>query len=881
MARSRHTPARRQYLQIKAQYPDTIVFFRLGDFYETFDDDAKTVAEVCDIVLTSRPVGAGQRAPLAGVPYHSVDGYIAKLINAGLKVAIVDQIGSTPVKGLVPREVSRVVTPGTVVEPTLLDEKRNNYLGALIVEGNRAGVAYVDITTGEYATTQLQSALNEPQDGIWRIVHEELERLQLAELLVVEAQKSLVNAQTHLTPYKEWHFDLGNARRALLEHFDVASLAGFGCEGKPLATRAAGAIVYYLQDTQKAALDQLTTLATYSSADYITLDPATRRNLELLQSIRGAGTHGSLLGVLDATSTAMGGRLLRQWIGQPLLDLERLNGRLDIVEALVAHTPLRVESRSLLRSLPDLERLIRRVGQGIAGPRNLVGIRAALETVPSLHAVLDTVSDLPSALSALSAGLDPCASASALIAESIVEGAPATIASGDAIRPGFSAELDNLLTAVRDAKDWIANLERQERKNTGIKSLKVGYNKVYGYYIEVTKANLEAVPEGYVRKQTLVNAERYITPELKEYEALLLNAEERKNQIETRLFREICERIAAAAGPILSTARALARLDVLAALAELAVNNRYVRPTLSEDGDLHIVGGRHPVVELTMRQEPFTPNDVSLSNKGRLLIITGPNMSGKSTYIRQVALIVLMAQIGSFVPADSAAIGLVDRIFTRIGAQDEISAGQSTFMVEMVEAAYILNHATSRSLIILDEIGRGTSTYDGISIAWSIVEYIHNHPRLGAKTLFATHYHELTDLEQILPQVRNYNVAVAEEGDRIIFLHRIVPGGADKSYGIHVAQLAGMPRPVVHRAEEILEQLEREAARSPGKAGRESPIGRGASAPSAKALQLPLFDTTSPVVEALKAMDVNALTPIEALTRLYELQKMALESGDG
>jgi DNA mismatch repair protein MutS len=832
----------------------------LGDFYETFDDDAKVVAQACDIVLTSRPVGGGQRVPLAGVPYHAVDGYIAKLINAGHKVAIVDQIGSTPIKGLVPREVSRVVTPGTVVEPTLLDEKRNNYLGALYVHGDRAGIAYVDITTGEFATTELRS------EAIWRLAHEELERLQLAELLVTEAQREQVQYDAHVSTYEEWHFDLDNARNALHEHFSVASLDGFGCQGKPLAIRAAGAIVTYLRETQRAALDQLANLTTYSSAEFMTLDPATRRNLELTQTIRDGKTYGSLLGVLDETETAMGGRLLRQWINQPLLDLDGLNARLDTVDAFFSDTALRVETRGLLKGLPDLERLVSRVVQRIAGPRDLVGIRRALEAIPELRAVLEQSEPAPVPLQRLVETLNPCPDTAQLIAEAIVDDAPATIASGGAIRPGFSAEMDDLLSAVREAKEWIANLERQARQATGIKNLKVGFNKVFGYYIEVTRANLDAVPDTYIRKQTLVNAERYITPELKEYEALVLNAEERMQEIETRLFREVCQRVAAAAEQVLGAARALARLDVVAALAEVAVNCRYVRPTLSDSGDLHLVGGRHPVVELTMREEPFVPNDVQLSDDERLLIITGPNMSGKSTFIRQVALLVLMAQIGSFVPADEATIGLVDRIFTRIGAQDEISAGQSTFMVEMVEAAFILNHATGRSLVILDEIGRGTSTYDGISIAWAMVEYIHNHPRLGSKTLFATHYHELTDLERILPRVRNYNVAVAEEGDSVVFLHHIVPGGADKSYGIHVAQLAGMPKPVVHRAQEILEQLESDAARSPSRPQR-----------SVEVLQLPLFGTTNPAIEALKSLDVNALTPIEALTHLFELQQMAQE----
>ena len=861
MARSRQTPARRQYLQIKAQYPDTIVLFRLGDFYETFDDDAKIIAQVCDIVLTSRPVGGGQRVPLAGVPYHAVQGYIAKLISANFKVAIVDQIGNTPIKGLVPREVTRVVTPGTIVEPVLLDEKRNNYLGALCVKGNRAGIAYTDITTGEFATTELQS------EDIWRVVTEELERLQLAELLVTKTDQGLLPSQFTATAYEEWRFDLETARDALRTQFSVASLNGFGCQGKPLAICAAGAIILYLGETQKAALDQLDTLSTYSSTEFMTLDPATRRNLELTQTIRDSKVHGSLLGVLDATATAMGGRLLRQWLNQPLLDLNRLNDRLDMVETFVQNTPLRIRVRGLIKGLPDLERLMGRVVQRIAGPRDLVGIRNALKIIPDLRTALASSPAGPAALTSLLHELDPCTETEQLLADAIVDDAPATIASGGTIRPGFSDELDGLLDAVREAKEWIANLEKDARQETGIRNLKVGYNKVFGYYIEVTRANLGTVPETYIRKQTLVNAERFITPELKEYETLVLNAQERRQEIETSLFREVCQRIGAAAQQVLRTARLLARLDVVTALAQVAVNGRYVRPKLTDSGDLHIVAGRHSVVELTMREEPFVPNDLHLSDGERLLIITGPNMSGKSTYIRQVALLVLTAQIGSFVPADEATVGLVDRIFTRIGAQDEISAGHSTFMVEMVEAAYILNHATNRSLIILDEIGRGTSTYDGISIAWAMVEYIHNHPRLGAKTLFATHYHELTDLERILPKVRNYRVAVAEEGDKVVFLHQIVPGGADKSYGIHVAQLAGMPKPVIHRAEELLEQLEHSADRSP-RQGRRQP----------QAQQLALFDTSNPAIEALKALDVNALTPIEALTRLYELQKLAQDS---
>jgi len=866
------TPVRRQYLQIKKQYPDAIVLFRLGDFYETFDEDAKIVAQVCDIVLTSRPVGKGQRVPLAGVPYHAVEGYLAKLIKAGHKVAIVEQVGDQPVRGLMPREVVRVVTPGTVVEPTLLEEKRNNYLAALLIEGNRAGIAYADITTGEFATTQLSD------DDIEQAVVEELERLQPAECLTPDTSNFKLqtsNFKLQTSKYESWRFELGNARQALLDHFGVASLAGYGCDGLPLAVRAAGALVQYLRETQKAALAQLRDLRTYSTSEFMTLDASTRRNLELTQTIRTGSVRGSLLGVLDATVTAMGGRLLRQWLNQPLLDVDKLERRLDAVEALYRDTPARTQVMALLKELADLERLTSRVVQRIAVPRDLVGIRKSLEKVPQIRETLSQLAPLAPQnwgergaedghhpLHTLLSQLDPCEEIASLIAEAIVDDPPATLASGGVIKPGFSAELDSVVAASRDAKRWIANLEQTERKRTGIKSLKVGYNKVFGYYIEVTKAHLDAVPEEYIRKQTLVNAERFITPELKEYESLILNAQERILDIEARLFREVCDQVAAAAERLLSTARALAHLDVYAALAEVAIRNNYVRPVLTNGDEIEIIAGRHPVVELTQREEPFVPNDAHLDSEERILIITGPNLSGKSTYIRQVALIVLMAQIGSFVPADEARIGLVDRIFTRIGAQDEIWAGQSTFMVEMIEMANILHHATNRSLLILDEIGRGTSTYDGISIAWAVVEYIHNHPRLRAKTLYATHYHELTELANLLPRVRNYNVAVAEEGDKVIFLHKIVPGGADRSYGIHVAQLAGLPKTVIHRAEEILKELERDSHRAPIRPRRIAEIR-----------QLALFPETSPIIEELKKLDIESMTPLEALNKLYELQQ--------
>jgi len=873
------TPIRKQYLRIKKDFPDAILLFRLGDFYETFDEDAEIVSRVCDIVLTSRPVGKGQRVPLAGVPYHAVNGYIAKLISAGYKVAICEQVGKETVRGLMPREVVRVITAGTVVEPSLLDERKNNYLVALVMDAERAGIAYADITTGEFATTELEG------EEIALAVQQELNRLQPAELLLPNEESNdtytdLTHIPYPITLYDAWRYEYGTARRALLEHFGVSSLAGYGCEDAPMAIRAAGAIIQYLRSTQKAALSQLTRLSTYSTDRFMRLDPSTLRNLELFETVRERSTKGSLLGVLDQTITSMGARLLRRWLGQPLLDLKQLQKRQAWVQVFYDDTPRRVEIRELFKQIGDLERLTNRVVQRIARPRDLLGLRTSLEVVPKIKALLeecvpaitsdlaeegaverDETSRYPPELSAL----DPCEDVASLIEGAISPDAPARISDGGVIAPGYSAELDRITSAAKEARDWVARLERREQERTGIKNLKVGYNKVFGYYIEVSKANLKRVPSDYIRKQTLVNAERFITPELKEHEALILNAQERVVELEQEIYREVCEQVASHADRMLATAQALAHLDVYAALAEVARQNNYVRPVLNEEDRIDIVGGRHPVVE-KMLEEPFVPNDVHLSPEERILIITGPNMSGKSTYLRQVALIVLMAQIGSFVPAESATIGLVDRIFTRVGAQDEIAAGQSTFMVEMIETANILNHATPRSLLILDEIGRGTSTYDGISIAWAVVEYIHNHPKLGSKTLFATHYHELTELARMLPRVRNYNVAVVEEGDQVIFLRKIKPGGADRSYGIHVAKLAGMPRSVIRRAEEILASLEQEGARAPIKAQR-----------VAEAQQLSFLSTTSPVLEELKSLDVMSMSPLEALSKLYELQQKAEE----
>ena len=866
------TPIRQQYLSIKKQYPDAIVFFRLGDFYETFDEDAKTVAKEVDIVLTSRKVSKNQRVPMAGVPHHAAETYVARLIKAGYKVAICEQIGSQPIKGLVPREVQRVVTPGTVVEATLLADNENNYLAAIIIADNdRAGIAFVDITTGEFAATQLQGR------DITRLVLNEITRLKPAEVIAPEQSdlESLAPLNIPNSLYDTWRFDREHARQELQRHFEVATLDGFGLAGKPLAVQAAGAIIQYVAETQKQALNHITRLTAYSTDAFMTLDASTRRNLELTETIRGNSVQGSLLGVLDKTITAMGGRLLRTWLHQPLLNVNTLNKRLDAVETFTTEAIARGDIRTHLKAIADLERLTNRVSQGIALPRDLLAIRRSLETIPHIQATLGDLSSQTTQTSEIVNRLDFCPDISELISRAIADEPPATLAKVGVIQPGFSTELDGIIESSRDAKVWVANLESVERTRTGIKSLKVGYNKVFGYYLEVTKTYSDQVPEEYIRKQTLVNAERYITPELKEYESLILNADERQLEVEVRIFKEICAQISAAAERLLATSRILAYLDVVTALAEVALLNNYTRPTLSDDDSLEIVNGRHPVVENMPLKDAdgvptaFVPNDVRMTRDELIHIITGPNMSGKSTFLRQVALIVLAAQIGSFVPADRAHIGLVDRIFTRIGAQDEIHAGQSTFMVEMIETAAILSQSSNRSLLILDEVGRGTSTYDGLAIARAVVEYIHNNPKIRAKTLFATHYHELTEVAKYLPHVCNYNVAVAEEGNRVIFLHRIIPGGADRSYGIHVAQIAGVPKTVTDRANEILEELE-------GNADFRERQERTRHAFSGIQMSF-MAPETDPLIDEIKELDVDSLSPLEALNKLYELKQRASE----
>lgn len=849
------TPLRRQYLQIKKQYPEVIVFFRLGDFYETFDEDARITARELEITLTSREMGKGKRVPLAGIPYHAVNNYLGKLINKGYKVAICEQV-SQPGKGLVEREVVRVVTPGTVLETGLLAEKNNNYLASLVSDGTHAGLAYIDVTTGEFAATQI----DEYEIG------NELERLQPAELLLPKdfntGEKYIPKAVTRLD---NLYFDEEMAARILTEHFNVLSLESYGCAHLPLGVRAAGAVLQYVRETQKSVLGQVNHLSTYTTRAFMTLDIQTRRNLEIYTSSRWGVSAGSLLAVLDHTRTAMGGRLLKRWAGQPLLDVDKLVERQNSVQWLYDSTLARRTIIATLQEVGDMERMVNRINTGIALPRELIALKRSLECIPELIHALDEFQ----APQKLKEGLKPCPDVVALVQTAIADDPAANSNQGNVIKSGFSEELDNIKHAARNARNYIANLEQQERERSGIKSLKVGYNRVFGYYIEVSRANISMVPENYIRKQTLVNAERYITSELKEYESLILNAQEKIQDIESSLFKQVCNQIAQMSSDIISSAQALSELDVYAGFADVAVNYSYTRPALNYGNTISIKGGRHPIVENSMGKDQFISNDTYLCNDDdQIIILTGPNMSGKSTYLRQVALIVLLAQIGSFIPADSATIGIVDRIFTRIGAQEDLATGQSTFMVEMVETANILNNATPRSLIILDEVGRGTSTYDGLSIAWAVVEFIHNNPRMKSKTLFATHYHELVKLADILPHVKNFNIAVAETDGKVVFLRKVVPGGADRSYGIHVAQLAGLPPPVLHRATEVLAGLEENQIHN-AKSRREFP--------GLYSQQMPLFGNSDEIVKEIKELDIDAMSPLEAITRLYELKKKAGE----
>ena len=861
------TPARKQYLRIKKQHQDEVLLFRMGDFYETFDNDARLISRELEIALTSREMGKGVRVPLAGIPYHALDGYLAKLIKKGFRVAICEQTSDPAAsRGIVDREVVRVVTPGTVIEDSVLDRKANNYLAAVVTGGDRAGLAYVDITTSEFATSEFLASH----------LAVELAGLEAAELLVSEESlppntgdgRTGSDDDVSITTVATDMFNEDWAREALHNAFGVTSLEGFGCERLPLAVRAAGAIVRYLEDHRSGALGQLNSLYTYSTQSYMVLDPQTRRNLELFEGGRWGGDEGaSLLAVLDRTKTSMGARQLRRWVGRPLLDVAELTKRQDAVEWFHRSAVRRGRVTAVLQKIADIERLINKVSASAATPRDVVSLGRSLAAAPEIWQILGEDEDAP-AVAWLTDGVHDASDTVDLIGRAITDDPPLNVGDGGVILQGFSDDLDRLRNSSREAQDYIASLEKTERERTGIKSLKVGYNKVFGYYIEISRTNLPQAPDEYIRRQTLVNAERFITPQMKEYESLILNAQERIAELESTLFRQVCKQIADAAGPIMTVARAVAQVDAFASLAEVAERQGYVRPVLNEGDSISIVQGRHPVVERTIEAGKFVPNDIRISTRDeQVIMLTGPNMAGKSTFIRQVAVITLMAQIGSFVPADSATVGVVDRIFTRVGLQDDLSTGQSTFMIEMLETATILNHATPRSLVILDEIGRGTSTYDGLAIARAVAEFIHNHPRAGCKTLFATHYHELTQLADVLPRVRNYNVAVAEEDGEVVFLHHIVPGGADRSYGVYVARLAGMPSAVINRAWEVLTELEGISS-SPAANGRPPP-------PTVEAQQLSLLPTTPPVIDELLALDISSMTPLEAITKLYEIQERA------
>ncbi|PLX94027.1 MAG: DNA mismatch repair protein MutS [Desulfuromonas sp.] len=870
---SKLTPMMRQYLEVKSGYPDAILFFRLGDFYEMFLDDAVVAARVLDITLTSRNKGADDEVPLCGIPFHSAQPYITKLVENGYKVAICEQTEDPKgAKGIVKREVVRVVTPGLVLDGESLQPKENNFLLAIAEsESNTWGVAVLDISTGEFRATQCADIGG---------VAGEIASIAPRELLLSDGSGT-EPLRKQLTPHlagrlistvPEWAFAEDRASEALKSCFACATLDVFGCAGLPGAVRAAGAILHYLEETQKGEVAHMRPLVTYRVADFMILDESTRRNLELTATLQG-GRKGSLLGVMDRTVTAMGGRLLRQWIHQPLVDAERIRHRQQTVAELVERSLLRLDLREALDGVYDLERLNGRIAMASAGAKDLVSLRASLEQLPQL---VDLLGDLESPLAAeLRRGIDLLEDVCHLVVTAIVDNPPFVLREGGLIRDGYHAELDELRQISREGKGWIARLEKEERERTGINSLKVGFNKVFGYYIEVTRTHLDKVPEDYQRKQTLANAERYITVSLKEYEEKVLGAEEKLVDLEYQLFQKVRLMVAEQGRRIQQTATTLASLDVICSLADLAHERNYVLPEIVEGNELVISEGRHPVIEAMDLGERFVANDVALdTDENQLLIITGPNMAGKSTFMRQVALITLMAHIGSLVPADSARIGIVDRIFTRVGASDNLARGQSTFMVEMTETAHILNHATSRSLIVLDEIGRGTSTFDGVSIAWAVAEYLHDHAPVAAKTLFATHYHELTELAETRARVKNFNIAVREWNEQIVFLRRIVAGGASHSYGIQVARLAGLPEAVIARAKEVLLNLESgewaeegEPRLAKGKAKREKAAH--------EASQLSLFGApVDPVRDALNECDVTVLTPLEALNFIDRLKKL-------
>ena len=866
---STYTPMMQQYWDLKEKYRDCILMFRLGDFYEMFFEDAKTASQELELTLTGRDCGQAERAPMCGVPHHAVDGYVQRLLEKGYKVALCEQLEDPALaKGLVERDVIRVFTPGTVNDPGMLEEKRNNYLLSVAFQGKGCGLAYADVSTGECRAYAIANAEQRLRDELARIEPREIITHDLVRLRACLGRETAGAGEQP----SAW-YGYAAASDRLKRHFHLDSLSAFGLDGPEMrpAVSAAGGLIRYLEETQKNALEHLTGIRLWQGSRYMLLDSATRRNLELTEGIRSRSRRGSLLSLLDRTATAMGARTLRAWIEQPLLDPAEITWRLDAVEELTREQILAMTLSEQLKGVYDMERLLSKVSYHSLNARDCLALGASFSLLPGIRSLLSGVESR--ALRELRDQLNPLEELCALLEKAINPDAPVVLTEGGLIREGYSPLLDEYRAAATDGRQWILGLERREREETGIRNLRVQYNRVFGYYIEVTKSYLSMVPERYTRRQTLANAERYVTPELKEMEQKIVGAQEQSVRLESQLFAEIRDRIAREIAPIQQTAEALKQLDALLSLARAAVENHYTRPELAEDGAIGISGGRHPVVEQSLSETGFIPNDTVMdADENRMLIITGPNMAGKSTYLRQVALITLMTHMGSFVPADHAKISLADRVFTRVGASDDLSSGQSTFMVEMSETAYILRNATAKSLVILDEIGRGTSTFDGLAIAWAVVEYLCDRSKCGARTLFATHYHELSELEGRLEGVKNYCSQVKERGEDVLFLRKIARGGADKSFGVHVARLAGVPREVVVRAHEIQARLEVSDV-------NQNHIGQNILGGDSRQQPLEQMTLFSPdkqeVIDELCQLDVMALTPMDAVNKLFLLREKA------
>ena len=869
------SPMMRQYLNIKEQNKDSILFFRLGDFYEMFFDDAKIASKELDLVLTGRDCGLEERAPMCGVPYHSYEAYLARLISRGYKVSICEQTeDASKAKGIVKREVVRTVTPGTIIEGSMLDEGRNNYFATLVVTDKSAGICFVDFSTGEIHLTEINN-----MDDIGLKVNNELGRFMPRELLlnknssknkqIMDFIKNKMGISSEIIDNENFEYEKN--RQIILNHFNIENLENINLNNKDFGVRALGAALDYIKKTQRVGLERITNIDIYSDSAFMNLDIFTRRNLELIESMRTKEKKGSLLGLLDKTKTAMGKRLIRNYIENPLVNSARIIRRQNAVEELYLNPPLRSIIIEDLSKIYDLERIMTRIVYGTGTAKELISLKQTIEKFPSIKNSLENSNS--ALLKSIYNDIDLLEDIHSLINRAINDNPPNTIKDGGIIKAGYNEELDDIRNNILNSKDYLAKLETDEKEKTGIKTMKIGFNKVFGYYIEITKSNIANVPDNYIRKQTLSNCERYITEELKEIETKVLGAQEKIVSVELELFEEIRKTVAKELHRIQSSAAAIAKLDVICSFADVAVKNNYCRPQILNDGKIIIKDGRHPVVESILTDNPFVPNDTYLDTKDNLAaIITGPNMAGKSTYMRQVALIVIMAQMGSFVPAKSAQISIADSIFTRVGASDDLASGQSTFMVEMNEVAHILKNATSKSLLILDEIGRGTSTFDGMSIARSVLEYVTNKKRLGAKTLFSTHYHELTELENYLPNIKNYNIAVKKRGEDIIFLRKIVAGGADDSYGIEVAKLAGIPAKVTNRAKEILKELEdKDTKKTVGIYDKKTENNKYIDKQDCEQTSI-VDNISSEIIKKIQQVNIETLTPLEALNILYQLK---------